>query len=80
MSENEQVNELEQLREDMQTGKRDLIGLKERRRGLEGRSKCMSEREMEIKGATAREEDIELDNPEAISASVCPSACLLPVV
>lgn len=53
MSENEQVNELKQLREDMQTGKRDLIGLKERRRGLEGRSKCMSEREMEIKGATA---------------------------
>lgn len=64
----------------MQTGKRDLIGLKERKRGLEGRSQCMSEKEMKIKGATVREEDTERDEPKAISASLCPSACLLSVV
>lgn len=63
----------------MQTGRRDLIGLKERRRGLEGPCECVSERKIEIKGASAHEGDAELDNPEAISASVYlsvrPSVC-----
>lgn len=80
MSEQERVNAPQRLRKDMQTGRRDLIGLKERRRGLEGPCECVSERELEIKGASAREGGAELGNPEAISASICLSVRLLPVV
>lgn len=44
MSENKRGNSPLRLREDMQTGRRDLIGPRERR-GLEGRRECLSERE-----------------------------------
>lgn len=58
---------------------RDLMGQKERSTELEGWTNCMSEKEMEIWWDWVRGRH-RVRQPRGISASLCPSACLLTAV